>query len=132
MKKVLFLSVFAMFFSFAYAQEAVIEFKEKEFDFGTIKEEDGKATTTFEFTNTGDAPLVINGVSASCGCTTPDWSREPIAPGATGFVKASYDTAGRPGPFRKSITVKSNASEQSVLLFIVGDVIPKPKVEDNN
>jgi len=132
MKKLLFFSVFAMFFSFAYAQEAVIEFKQTEYDFGTIKEEDGSVTTTFVFTNTGNAPLIVSGVSASCGCTTPDWSKEPIAPGATGFVKASYNTAGRPGPFRKSITVRSNATEAAITLFIAGDVIPKPKVEDNN
>lgn len=129
MKKLLFFSVFAMIFSLVSAQEAVIEFKEKEFDFGTIKEEDGNVTTAFEFKNTGNVPLIINGVSASCGCTTPDWSKEPIAPGATGFVKASYNTTNRPGPFRKSITVRSNASEPSITLFIAGDVTPKPKVE---
>jgi hypothetical protein len=116
-----------MFFCFISAQNAEISFKSKNHDFGKIKEEDGLASTTFEFTNTGVAPLVVNGVTASCGCTTPEWTREPIPAGGKGFIKATYNAKGRPGPFKKSITVRSNASESTVVLTIGGDVIPRPK-----
>ena len=62
-------------------------------------------------------------MQASCGCTTPDWSKEPIAPGKKGFVKASYNPAGRPGNFNKSVTVTSNQGTQ--VLYIKGQVVPK-------
>ncbi len=130
MKKLFSLSIFLMIVAFGYAQQPVIEFKVKEFDFGKIKEADGLASTVFEFTNTGVAPLVISGVSASCGCTTPEWTKEPVAAGGKGFVKATYNASGRPGPFRKSITVKSNASEASVVLIISGEVTPRPKTTE--
>lgn len=127
MKKIVVFSIFATLFSLAYAQQPVIEFAEKEHNFGKINEEDGSVSTVFEFTNTGVAPLVINGVTASCGCTTPEWTREPIPAGGKGTVKAAFNPKGRPGQLRKSITVKSNASEPSVVLMIVGEVIPRPK-----
>ena len=100
-------------------------------DFGKIKEEDGEATTVFEFVNNGTEPLILSEVRASCGCTTPDWTKEPVAPGAVGFVKATYNAKGRPGMFEKSITVKSNAAEgkESVVLTIKGEVIPAPPAE---
>jgi hypothetical protein len=133
MKKLFFLSIFAVLFSLAYAQQsdAVFDFKAKEYDFGQIKEENGMVTTVFEFTNTGKAPLVISGVSASCGCTTPEWTKEPVPAGGKGVIKATYNATGRPGPFNKSITVRSNATEPTVILYIKGEVIPKQK-ESNN
>ena len=131
MKKLLSLSVFALLFAFvAQAQNPEITFASKVNDFGNIQEADGMATTTFEFTNTGSAPLVISGVTASCGCTTPDWTKTPVLPGETGFVKASYNAKGRPGIFSKSVTVRSNAaSEATTVLTIKGEVIAAPKVE---
>ncbi len=111
----------------AFAQKAEIKFESKEFDFGEIKEENGPVSTVFEFQNVGQLPLVLNGVTASCGCTTPTWTKEPVAPGQKGQVKATYSVVGRPGPFRKTITVKSNASEATTQLIIKGTVIPKPK-----
>lgn len=116
-----------MFASSAYTQNPEIEFKEKEHKFGQIKEEDGVAYCVFEFTNTGLAPLVISGVSASCGCTTPKWTKEPIPAGGTGSIDVAYNAKGRPGSFKKSITVRSNASESTVVLYISGEVIPRPK-----
>ncbi len=75
--------------------------------------------------------MVINRVTASCGCTTPDWTKEPIAPGKTGFIKATYAAKGRPGQFSKTITVFSNAKEGNVLLNIKGVVTPKTaSIED--
>ena len=94
-----------------------------EHDFGKIVK-GIPAEATFEFTNTGKAPLVISGVRASCGCTTPDYSKEPIAPGKKGFVKAVYNAANL-GVFNKSITVTSNANEKDIVLIIKGEVIEK-------
>lgn len=107
-----------------------INFKTTTYDFGELKEADGKVTYSFEFTNSGGQPLVVHNVSASCGCTTPEWSKMPIAPGGKGFVKATFDPANRPGAFNKTITVSSNSSEQTTILRIVGKVTPKPLTEE--
>ncbi len=100
-------------------------------DFGTIAE--GPAGNyEFQFKNTGKEPIMIESVHASCGCTTPSYSKEPIAPGKTGTIKASYNTVGRPGPFTKSITVTSNAGTK--VLTIKGSVekAPTSSVPENN
>ncbi len=86
-----------------------IKFAELSHDFGNIKE-GTQATYEFKFTNTGTAPLVLENVQASCGCTTPEWSKEPIAPGKSGKVIATFNSSGRPGTFTKTITVKYNGS----------------------
>ncbi|CAK7054546.1 MAG: hypothetical protein PARBA_01943 [Parabacteroides sp.] len=103
-------------------QKAIISVDNTSHDFGVIKEVDGKVSHTFKITNTGDAPLVITRVIASCGCTTPEWTKEPIAPGKTGEVKITYDPKDRPGPFTKSISVYSNGKTGSYILTIRGDV----------
>src|SRR5436190_1720705 len=72
-----------------------VAFKADNYDFGTI-EEGPAAEHVFTFTNTGKEPLIIQRVQPSCGCTTPDWTKEPVAPGKTGMIKASYGTQGRP------------------------------------
>ena len=100
---------------------AVFKFNETEHDFAAIKEGD-LATHEFKFLNTGTEPIIISNVQASCGCTTPDWTREPIKAGATGFVKAQYNSQGRPGAFTKSITVTSNATQPTLVLTIKGTV----------
>ncbi len=104
---------------------AKIKFEKLEHNFGTIKE-GTQATVTFTFTNVGNEPLVLNSVRASCGCTTPKWTREPIAPGATGEVTAIYNSQGRPGKFTKVITVKYNGEEGSESLTIRGTVESAP------
>lgn len=109
----------------AMAQKPVISFDEKSYDFGKVKEDDGKVTHVFEFVNKGDAPLVINRAQAQCGCTTPQWTKEPIEPGKRGSITAIYSTQGRPGPFTKTITVYSNATDEQIQLTIRGEVIPK-------
>jgi hypothetical protein len=96
----------------------------KEHDFGNIQE-GVQAEYVFAFKNTGNAPIVISDVRASCGCTTPEWTREPIMPGETGSIKAVYNSANRPGTFFKTITITSNASEPSYRLNIKGNVIQK-------
>jgi hypothetical protein len=75
----------------------------------------------FRFTNSGNAPLIISSVQASCGCTVTDYSKDPIAPGAEGFVKATYDAA-KAGVFTKTVTVNANAEESVVRLMIKGEV----------
>ena len=88
--------------------KAVISADETSFDFGTIKEANGNVSHTFKIKNSGDAPLVLTRVIASCGCTTPEWTKEPIAPGKTGDIKITYNPKDRPGPFVKTISVYSN------------------------
>ena len=117
---------------FAQSKKATISFDVTEHDFGTLKEEAGPATYQFNFTNTGAEPLIITNCKASCGCTTPDWTKSPIMPGQKGFVKATYDPKNRPGKFDKTITVTTNCEPPTVTLRIFGTVMEKPKtVEDN-
>ncbi|WP_293711553.1 DUF1573 domain-containing protein [uncultured Parabacteroides sp.] len=104
-------------------KKAVISADQTSHDFTQIKEADGKVSTTFVVKNTGEAPLVITRVIASCGCTTPEWTKEPIAPGQTGDIKITYDPKGRPGPFSKTISVYSNGKTGSFILTIRGEVI---------
>ncbi|MFI1745465.1 DUF1573 domain-containing protein [Thalassobellus sediminis] len=100
---------------------AKIEFKSDTIDYGTIeKGSDGKRV--FEFTNTGEAPLIISKVTSSCGCTIPKWSKEPILPGKTGEIQVKYDT-NRVNPIRKTITVISNADTPTIALKIKGLVV---------
>lgn len=113
-------------------KNASLSFEKIQHDFGKIEESDGPVTCTFEFTNTGSIPLIINRVVASCGCTSPDWSKEPIVPGGKGFVKATYNPRNRPGKFNKSVNVYSNAEQPVVVLRIMGDVNPRPRtIEDD-
>lgn len=114
----------------AFSQKAVIKFDEKQYDFEKINEADGKVSHVFIFTNTGASPLVISKVRASCGCTTPTWTKEPIEPGKKGSITVTYNPAGRPSFFTKTITVSSNATEEQTTLVIKGEVIPK--VQSNN
>lgn len=128
-KKLLFVSclVFLSAFTWAQDQKASVAFEKTSHDFGTIQEEVGPVSYEFIFTNTGESPLVISDVRPSCGCTTPTWSKEPIAPGETGTIVAQYNPLNRPGTFRKSITVTSNAETSNAVLYIQGIVQPKPK-----
>lgn len=104
---------------------AIIKFTEQTHNFGTIKEEKGPVTHEFEFINTGNGNLVIVDATAECGCTRPDYPKNPIAPGKKGKVKVTYNPAGRPGSFDKVVTVRTNGSPKKVRLKIKGSVIPK-------
>ncbi|MDR3062306.1 MAG: DUF1573 domain-containing protein [Dysgonamonadaceae bacterium] len=99
-----------------------ISVNETTHDFKTIKEKDGKVTAVFTLTNNTGKPVVISNVKPSCGCTTPEWTKEPIAPGKQGHVKATFDPAGRPGPFDKTITVETSGDPASIILRIKGSV----------
>jgi len=129
MKRVfLFFSVF-MFGVAANAQlaETKLQLSDTEHNFGTFKEEAGRQTFDFIVTNTGSNPLVIQNVVASCGCTTPEWTRQPIPVGGTGKVTAIYDPKDRPGVFDKTLSIYSNAVPQVFVLHIKGEVIPHEK-----
>ncbi len=102
----------------------IITFSEKEYSFGTIKENDGVLSHGFQFKNEGRTPLIINEVKASCGCTVPEWPREPILPGKTGSIKVSFDPKKQSGSFNKTIQVLSNASSPQVVISVKGVVIP--------
>ena len=95
------------------------------FDFGKINEGDGFATHVFRVKNTGTAPLHISHVQSSCGCAEPEWTRTPIPAGGTGDVVITYDPTNRPGPFRKNVTVYSDAKGGRHKLTITGEVIPE-------
>ena len=101
---------------------AAISAPEEQFDFGTIKEADGPVTHAFTLTNVGNAPLVITRASASCGCTKPKFSTEPIAPGKSTKIEVTYNPAGRPGQFVKTVAVYSNGKEGAFILRIKGVV----------
>lgn len=109
---------------FAQKKDAAVSFKTTSHNFGSIKEE-GKVNCEFEFTNTGKSPLIINRVQASCGCTTPSYTKEPILPGKTGKIDVAYNTVNRPGSFTKSINVYTNVPDTVYTLYIKGSVIPK-------
>ena len=125
MKKILSMVMTLLMAGMVYAQEPVIRFDRTTHDFGKILEADGRVTTVFTFRNEGMSPLVLSNVRASCGCTTPKWTKEPIEPGQEGEITVTYNPNGRPGMFQKTITVTSNAKEATSKLFIKGEVIPK-------
>ena len=126
MKKLFSFAATLLFAMLAMGQNPVITFDKTTHDFGKINEADGRVTTVFHFKNEGMAPLVLSNVRASCGCTTPKWTREPIEPGQTGEITVTYNPNGRPGRFQKTVTVTSNANEPTAKLYIKGEVIPKP------
>lgn len=101
---------------------ALAAFDALSFDFGKIKQ-GTPVTHEFKFTNQGAVPLIITNVQPSCGCTTPDWSGEPIPPGGKGFIKATFN-AGSMGAFNKSVTVTANIDGGTMQLFIKGEVQP--------
>ncbi len=104
------------------AQEAQIKFEKTEHDFGEIAELGGAKEYIFKFTNAGNKPLIIQAVNTSCGCTTPTWTMEPVAPGKVGMITVVFNPRNRPGEFRKSISIVSNSKDQNTTLYIKGKV----------
>lgn len=100
---------------------ADFKFESETHDFGTVNE-GTQATYEFEFANTGKEPLIIQNVRASCGCTTPSYTKEPVAPGQKGKIKVVYNSSGRPGGFNKAITITSNAKTPTKVVYIKGNV----------
>ena len=108
----------------AMAQKpAEVQFDKTTHNFGTFSEKDSKVSCVFTFTNVGERPLVINQAIASCGCTVPEYTKDPIPPGGKGELKVTYNGAGKwPGHFKKSITVRTNGSVEMTRLYIEGDM----------
>ena len=106
-----------------------ISFSKATHDFGTIREGDGDVTAEFDFTNTGDGPILILRAASSCGCTVPDYPRNPLRPGQGGTVKVTYHAKGRPGPFQKTVTVYDNTQKRTQLT-IMGNVVSTTTPED--
>lgn len=125
MKKILSTLCMALVAVAMMAQQPVITFEKTEHDFGKINEGDGRVSVDFVFKNEGMAPLILSNVRASCGCTTPAWTKEPVEPGQTGKITVTYNPNGRPGRFQKTVTITSNASEPTKKVSIKGEVIPK-------
>lgn len=117
-------------FSQGQGQEKIhIIFSEKHHDFGSIREEDGTAVTVFTFVNTSQQAIMIKNVRASCGCTTPTYSREPIVPNGEGKITVAYSAKGRPGAFNKTVTVQlgTDTDSRTETLSIGGTVLPIAK-----
>ena len=129
MKKLLvYLTVLVGMASFAQTGPK-IEFKEETINYGEVEKGKDDGIRIFEFTNTGDAPLIITNAKSSCGCTVPEWSKVPLAPNSIGHIKVKYNM--NPGPISKTITIESSAVNKPngmVPLRIKGTVIVKEEV----
>jgi hypothetical protein len=135
MKRLLFLMSVVMVAFAANAQEKntqdkaasngpVITFEESSKDFGDITQGD-KVEHVFKLENTGNAPLVISNVAATCGCTVPNWPKEPIAPGKTAEIKVSFNSAGKMGKQNSVVRIYSNATEPIEKVSLISNVLPK-------
>lgn len=133
MKKIIFMAIMlTLGIAFASAQQAEITFDKTTHDFGTFSEKNPKVSAVFKFTNTGDAPLIIHQAVASCGCTVPSYTKEPIKPGESGEIKVEYNGTGKAeGHFKKSITIRSNAQKEMVRLYIEGNMTSQAVVDNN-
>ncbi len=143
MKRIVLTAIVLFSASFAFSQDlnlqqeptavsgvGVLNFEEMAFNFGDITQGD-KVSHTFVFTNTGEAPLVISRVQTTCGCTVPTWPSQPVAPGETGEIAATFNSAGKMGIQNKVITIHSNASEPVVRLTLKSNVLKKTEGGDS-
>lgn len=121
--KIIAAAIFSCCFTWLSAQKAEpLLFRETVHDFGSVPEKGGPVEHEFGFINNTGQTLVLVKVEASCGCTTPEWSREPIPAGKPGFVRARFDPEGRPGFFRKNITITTSPETGQVILQLTGNV----------
>ncbi len=130
MRKILLMSLMLICgLTIAMAQQAggkkgaEIKFDKTTHNFGKFSESSPKVTCVFTYTNTGDAPLIINHAVASCGCTVPEYTKAPVMPGQKGQLKVTYNGTGKfPGHFKKSITVRTNGVVEMTRLYVEGDM----------
>lgn len=104
---------------------AKIEFEEEVFDFGSIIEGES-VEHVFKFKNTGKNPLIINLAQGSCGCTVPEWPRDPILPGKGGEIKVKFNSKGKQGEQDKSVTISANTIPNKTKIYVVGNVAKNP------
>ena len=131
MKKIFLIILVSIFSSSVFGQGAKIEFKDADntIDYGRVEKNSDDGVRSFEFTNTGDAPLIITNAQSTCGCTVPSYPKEPIMPGTSGKIQVKYNMG--VGPIRKTITIESNASNYEggrIPLKIKGEVYVKEAV----
>ncbi|MBK9224452.1 MAG: DUF1573 domain-containing protein [Flavobacterium sp.] len=131
MKKIFLILLVNIFSSSVFGQSAKIEFKDADntIDYGRVEKNSDDGVRSFEFTNTGDAPLIITNAQSTCGCTVPSYPKEPIMPGKSGKIQVKYNMG--VGPIRKTITIESNASNYEggrIPLKIKGEVYVKEAV----
>ncbi|MBL4677635.1 MAG: DUF1573 domain-containing protein [Mucilaginibacter sp.] len=100
----------------------VIKLENDTHDFGKIKEGE-KVTYAFKFVNSGKSPLIIKDAVATCGCTTPEWPKAPVQPGASGEIKVTFDSAHKGGLQDKQITVTANTNPAQTMMHLIGDVV---------
>ena len=126
MKKILLMSMMLFCGIISVSAQAEIKFEKLTHDFGTFSESAPVVTCTFNYTNTGDKPLVINQAVASCGCTVPEYTKDPVKPGEKGTIKVTYNGTGKfPGHFKKSITVRTNGKVEMTRIYIEGTMEEK-------
>jgi hypothetical protein len=104
------------------ASAPVIKFEKESYEFGKIKQGE-KVTYDFKFVNTGKSPLIIKDAHATCGCTVPEVSKDPIPAGATGNVKVTFDSAGKEGLQDKVVTIVANTVPENTQVHLIGEVI---------
>lgn len=107
-----------------------VSWDKEEHDFGNINEGD-KVATKFEFTNTGNEPLIISSAKGSCGCTVPEWPKEPIAPGGKGTIDVEFNSKNKPGRQTKTVTIQANTDPNPIRLKIKAEVAKDPNKEEN-
>lgn len=123
----MFLIAFISVLSVSAKKYPQITFEKTVIDLGEFSLDDPVRETAFKFTNTGKKNLIINYCHAQCGCTSVEYPKDPIAPGASGVIKVTYNGFGKmPGKFKKSITIRSNCKAETARVFIVGDMLDVP------
>ena len=121
MKKIMLALTLLIAVASTVSAQAEIKFDKLTHNFGTFNEADPSQKAVFTFTNVGDQPLVINQAVASCGCTVPNYTKQPIAPGQKGQISITYDGKGRfPGHFKKTVTVRTNGKVELTRLYVEG------------
>lgn len=128
MKKIIFSMMMMLTIAISANAQAQIKFDKLTHNFGTFSEKDPVVKTTFTFTNVGNQPLIINQAVASCGCTVPKYTKQPVQPGQKGQIEVTYNGLGKfPGHFKKAITVRSNGKVEMTRLYIEGDMTEATK-----
>lgn len=122
----LFVTLLVLGFDIPLHAQGRIQFSETIYDFGEVNEQDGRISHNFKFYNAGDQPIQLSGVKASCGCTTPNWTREEVMPGDSGLITATYNPRNRPGRFKKSLRLSHNG-DGAKILYIEGKVLPRDR-----
>jgi hypothetical protein len=102
----------------------IMKFADVTHDFGKIKQGD-KTSYDFKFTNTGKSPLIVTNAVASCGCTTPEWPKEPVLPGKDGKISVTFNSAGKSGLQDKQITITANTNPAQNVVHLIGEVLTK-------